>query len=501
MAGTNRRRKVLMIGIDAGNIDFIRASLADLPNLRRLLEEGAFFPLTSPAEYMPGAVWPTFYTGTPPGEHGISQHIQWDPGAMRMRRLSADWFQCEPFWYDLERRGLRVAAIDVPFAFPSRLKRGVEINNWGSHDLLGRFEVHPAELGREIRRRFGKHPMGYEIPVDKTRRQLEAMRQELLTGVRIKAELSRWLLDSGEWDFFLTVFGETHRGGHILWRDPDDHRSVIPEGAFLDVYRAVDAGVGHILEGLDLKTTTLIVFSLHGMGSNPSQGHFMRRVMERINGCYQAGNEWAEASVAGEAAGSPGVIRRLRESMPPGLQHAAARMVPVEVRDWIVGREVTGGLDWPHTPGFAVRSDLNGFVRLNLRGRERDGMLEPGTDACHRYRDWVAECLLSLELAGTGDRVVRDLLSAQEVLPGARSDLLPDLVVRWADQPPTDRLFSDRLGEITTPLGSGRGGEHRPNGFALMLGDKPDGGLLSRLGHTADFAGFVRGLFDLAMPG
>ena len=80
--------RVLMVGVDAAELSFIRGALPSLPTFRRLFDEGVFHPLTSSAEYVSASVWPTMYTGTMPGEHGICQHIQWDPAAMRMRRIT-----------------------------------------------------------------------------------------------------------------------------------------------------------------------------------------------------------------------------------------------------------------------------------------------------------------------------------------------------------------------------------------------------------------------------
>jgi predicted AlkP superfamily phosphohydrolase/phosphomutase len=88
-----------------------------------LLDESAFFPLESTAELTSASVWPSFYTGKLPGDHGISHHIQWDAASMRMRRLSSDWFSNEPFWRDLDRRGLRTCTVDVPFTFPGPEER------------------------------------------------------------------------------------------------------------------------------------------------------------------------------------------------------------------------------------------------------------------------------------------------------------------------------------------------------------------------------------------
>ena len=482
-----------MIAVDAGELSLIRASLPSLPTFRRLFEEAAFFPLRSSAEHISASVWPTMYSGLSPGEHGISQHIQWDPENMRMRRISSDWVYTEPFWYDFARAGLGVTTLDVPFTFENRLSQVVDITNWGSHDLMGRFQTNPPELRREIRRRFGRHPMGYEIPVSKDTRQLVKMTRECVVGAEIKGRLSRWLRDTTDWDFFLTVFGECHRGGHILWRDNDGAHAHVPPGALLEIYRAVDAAVGTLLEGVDTGRTTVAVFSLHGMGFNFSQEHFVRRAMDRINATFGSNSAVSDDPPPPQR----GLIRALRESIPASLQHAVARAVPVQVRDWVVSREVTGGLDWPRVPGFALRSDLYSFVRLNLKGRERLGMLEPDGDNCRRYVEHVRKSFLDLRIAGTDKPIIRDILPAQEMFPNGRRNLLPDFILRWTHEYPAAEVHSPELGLIRAAPDSGRTGEHRPDGFALLLGRgvKQDG--LPPLAHNRDFPRFVSHLLGV----
>lgn len=477
-----------MLGIDAAELSFIRGALPSLPTFRRLLDQGALLPLRSTAELVSASVWPSMYTGVAPGEHGISQHIQWDPAGMRMRRIAEDWIYCEPFWYELARAGFAVTVADVPFTFGNRLPPVVEVVNWGSHDLMGRFDATTPALRREIRRRFGRHPMGYEIPVSKDAGQLRAMRDELVAGARTKGALVAWLRDRAPWDFFLAVFGECHRAGHILWRDDGaavhDH---VPPGALLDVYRAVDAALETVLAGVDLVTTTVVVFALHGMGPNFGQDHFVRRAMDRIN-------------ATGPTAPSRqlGIVRALREGVPPRIQHAIARAVPVEVRDWVVAREVTGGLDWTRTPGFALRADLYGFVRLSLAGREREGLLRPGSDEARRYVERVVRAFTHLRAADTNAPILRDVVVAAEALPGARSDLLPDLILRWSDHYPTTRVDSPELGSFDAMPETGRTGEHRPEGFAVVLGPALGRDDLPPLAHNQDFRRFVSHLLGVS---
>jgi predicted AlkP superfamily phosphohydrolase/phosphomutase len=280
--------KVLIIGLDAASIDFILASLPSLPNLKRLVESGSLRRLRSTtSELLPAACWPTLYSGVPPGVHGVYYHLQWDSAAMRLRQIS-DWLYCEPFWCELERRGLRVVTLDVPMSWPSRLTRGLEVTDWGTHDLMTDFHASSPELAADIRRRFGAYPMGSEVPVRKSFAQLARMRDDVIEGVRRRAELGRWLLDVRDWDFGVIVFAETHRAGHLFWPHPKPRASRIRRARLLSVYQAVDAAIGRLIEGRPLDEMTLMVVAAHGMGQNASQEHFTRLIMDRVNQRFQA---------------------------------------------------------------------------------------------------------------------------------------------------------------------------------------------------------------------
>lgn len=455
-----------MIGVDAAELSFIRSSTSALPTFRRLLGAGRVRRLRSTADLLTGSVWPTFYTGTLPGQHGVYHHLQWDARAMRLRRVAADWLYCEPFWHELERSGRRVIAVDVPMTFPSRFARGIEVINWGSHDQLGPFTVHPRNLQREICRRFGSHPMGAEIPVNKSRAELERIRTNLVAGAARKGELSRWLASTQEWDFLITVFGECHRGGHILWPERANGRTTASPGALLDVYQAVDRAVGEILDALPLENTRVVIFSLHGMGPNTSQEHFLPKILEAVN---RRCEEWEDAPARRRPVNGGGIMRVLRENLPASLQNTIARAVPVRVRDLVVDRSVTAGHDWSRTPALALLADLNGYVRLNLCGRELRGMLDPHGELFPRYVNWLCECLRGARMAGSDQSLVREVRLASTDFPGERSQYLPDLIVTWTDAEPASCVESPQLGTFWADLSTGRAGNHRSDGFCIVL--------------------------------
>ena len=166
--------------------------------------------------------------------------------------------------------------------------------------------------------------------------------------------------------------------------------------------------------------------------------------------------------------GATAWCRGCANMLPRDLQNAIARSVPVAVRDAVVNRSIVDGRDWSRTPGFALLADANAYLRFNLAGRELAGMLEPRSDAQARYRDLLLRCLRSFRL-DSGQPLVEEVLFAETHFSGRRSQLLPDIIVTWPEAGPASEIHSDEFGTIRADLATGRGGNHRPNGFCIEL--------------------------------
>src|SRR6266545_1823378 len=448
---TTNGSRVLLIGLDLLDIDYALSHIGSLPNLQRVFAGGVVRRLDSPGNVMSASVWPTFYTGTLPGEHGQYFPMQWDPATMRLRHVASDWIDCEPFWRPLARQGLPVTTLDVQAAFPSRTTAGTEIVNWGV-EAFGGFHCNQPELGREI---------------------------------------ARWLLTNTTWKLFIAVFPECHRAGHYFWRDPTEEASEASDDALLDAHRTIDREVGALLEAVDLRDTSVIVFSLLGMGPNQSQMHLVPPVIDRINAAF-ASRDGASAP----ARRARRIVRRLRERLPARLQERVALSVPEPVRDWVTGRAYAGAVDWHRTPAFPLPTGGEGYIRLNIQGRETPGCLERGSALHQRYLETLREGFLSLRDAETGEPLVETVNAPPLRFPGPRSDYLPDLAIAWRPGAPATAVHSDRLGSFTGRLKTGRGGNHRSTAFAAVAGPARDSRRPASLETIIDLADLVR---DLAL--
>jgi predicted AlkP superfamily phosphohydrolase/phosphomutase len=495
---------VLMIALDAAEPELLERWMDDgsLPNLKRLRAGGAYGRLASTADWLAGSPWPSFYTGTTPAEHGLYQFLQWRAEQMTFCRPSAAWLPVEPFWRGLTDSNRRVVAIDMPMTFPPKPFNGVEISGWATHDLLAPPCSYPFEILDWVRRQFGRSSMTPEVYGPQKPAALLGLRDELVRLTHRVAELGKILMQRERWDLFMIGFGATHRGGHKLW----DHSGVAGEidafeqaelsHALKDIYVACDEAVGHLIDAAQ-NNWTIIVFSLHGMGPNTSRADLLPAMLERV---------LSPAATCTRKSQSPSYFRRLLGLVPPEWRHSLKLRLPLAVQDRLTAAALLGDGDWVRAPAFSLIADIQGYIRINLRGREANGMVEPGADY-DRLCTSIAQGLSSFVDADTGEAVVDGVVRTDQLFPETpRRNNLPDIVVRWTDSPASRhrQIISSRYGAIPWPTPGrnpdGRSGDHRSEGFLIATGKafEPDSRINNA--HILQLAPTVFDLLDVPKP-
>ena len=485
--------RVLTICIDAMSLAFAQSHLERLPVLRSLLARGRLIHLESPGTHMSACVWPTFATGQDAGEHGHYYPFQWDSATMSFRRTSkVQWserFAFEPFWHGLARSGVETTVLDAGFVLDDAHAPCRQVSNW-SYQSTGDASASDPGLLREIRRRFGRRPIGMEVPVPKSLRQSRRIRDSLIESQRRKADAVLWLMERDAWRFFLVGFYEVHRAGHNLLVVDGEFGSEADPDALAQVYEGLDCELGRIVEAVNDGKTTVVLTSLHGMIPNIAQDQFLPPVLARLNTQYLG-----EAGKAILPRKGSNLFAFLRKQVPYKLQYVLAHALGEDIQDWVVNRAVTQGMDWARTPSFRFPSGGEGYIRLNIKGRERIGYFDPSSTELDAYRRWLKDRLLEIRVVGTGEALVSDVLDAHDLFPGPRSDDLPDLIVKWAPAAPVDRIRSPAIGEITERLQTGRGGNHSGDSFVLVTGPAAESPVLAGVRHIRDLRRFIEAQF------
>ena len=509
--------RILLLAIDAGNQAIIErwAAAGVLPTVRALMARGVVGRTESVEGFFVGSTWPSFYTGASPAEHGIHGLVQLRPGTYDLDRCyTGDYVKREPFWNHLSRAGRRVAILDVPLSGVSPGLNGIQMVEWGSHDANYGFRAWPRGLAREVKRRFGLHPLTGSCDVGRrSPAEFADFTRRLVEGARTKAALTRHYLARGEWDLFVQVFTESHCAGHQCWHlhDPAapgwDAATVAATGdPIRDVYVAIDDAITDILADVDRETLVVLLVS-HGMSYRVGAQFLLPDLLVRLS---------AAAPAPPPAGGEPGP---LAETLAWGWAHTPealrrpVRLAREHVRRWADARAWPRPLPPEARAGhcFVVDNGLVvGGIRLNLTGREPHGRLAPAAapEFCRR----LARDLLDVVDAETGRPIVGRVLPTDDLYCGAYRPHLPDLLVEWSlDRPlgsatvgsgrgSTVRLTSARIGTIEGTNGYCRSGDHRREGLFVAVGPGLDAERLPGAVSIMDFAPTLASLLGVELP-
>ena len=479
---------VILIGIDAAEIDVLDRLVAEgrLPNLAKLRGQGRRGRLQTEPPHFLSLVWSTFFCSSRLGDQGWYFNKIWNPDRQCLQYLDPAWLPVQPFWLSLDP-SYRIAIMDLPYvaSLPTQANMTL-LGGWQCHDDFGQRDL-PSGLWAQLTARHGKPRMTAEVFGPQTAATLLAQREEVLDGNRQFADICREMLTGDRFDLFLAVFGLVHRGSHYLWdlsqidgEDvPADTRAVL-KASLEDCYTSADEALGRVLDAA-APDARVIVFGLHGMGLNDGWYEILPRLLEHI---HRGG---------GPEGPKRGTLFRLKQALPWTLVRQVTRRIPTAWNQALIPLWSRRMYDWPNTKYFALPMDYNGYVRLNLKGREKHGCLDP-SDA-DRVLAELDVALRGYRDVETGKPVIRGTVKVDELVsPTApRRRFLPDLVVLWDPPHPvwqSSGLTSDQFGEIRWPKGrklaSGRSGNHTSHGWFVAKGPGIRPGPSARTYDTAD---------------
>jgi predicted AlkP superfamily phosphohydrolase/phosphomutase len=476
--GARNSSRQLIVGLDAMEWSLVQrwANEGKLPTFRRMIEQGVRAELSTTAAQLPDTVWACIYTGTNPAKFEKFFYVQYDASTMGLRNVPDDAIRRKPFWDYVSAAGQRVGIADVP-KFPlSKSINGFQFTNWGAHATKTARVSYPPTLIQELDARFGRHPVGDCDKFDAKPESLRELRQRVLDGVRAHGEAFRWLMREQQWDLFFASFSAAHCIGHHFWHGVDPSHPRHGEHEFdttmEDVYRAVDREIGEMIKLVDADTRVMIV-SGHGMGPI---FHASWNLPEMLD-LWGYGTKPASRVSASEKPNRAKVNpwRILKMVVPGPIQYAIKNSLPQFAQDQLLFLWYRGGKKWKGCRAFSIpNNDSVGAIRVSVKGRDRDGVVEP-EDYQRVCRD-IADALYELRDREGGRQLIKQVTLTHETFHGPYLEQLPDLTVLWDQSFAWKTVYSPRFGTLEIKQQDSRTGGHSSHGFVLMAGpDVPSG--------------------------
>ena len=456
-----------ILQFDAASMRLLERLLGEdrLPTLAKLRERGVWHDLDAPATQFAAGAQHTLYSGVELGDHGLFYPFQWSAEDQRVRYMG-DLHAPAPVWERLGG-GTRTLAVD-PYESrpPTDPPPGALVCGWQLHDRVVLQEwSEPADTHRRLERLFGPPQPVDEVFGRHSVEEMLGLRRRLLAAPGRVADATGTLLAESPFDLAWLTFCAAHVAGHQFWdlsqldaADLDAPAERLLTSALEDVYVAVDEALGRVLAALPADSDLMVVSPV-GMDVNTSRADLLPEMLRAVLDPDEG------------SASSRSSIWWLRAALPSGLRASVANALPEAAALDLTARLEMRGVDWTRTRAFAHPAENQGYIRLNLRGRERDGVVDPrDADA---LMDEVAAGVLSFrELDGSP--AVRSVERVSELFgTGDRAHQLPDLIVKWVDTPATrlDGLRSERFGTVHRQgVGSGRSGNHTEgDAWALVV--------------------------------
>lgn len=263
-------RKVAVIGLDCAEPSLIFNRWIDqLPNLRSLVNRGAWGDLRSTDPPITVPAWSCMMTSRDPGQLGIyGFRNRQDYGYNSLNVATSAAVKTDRLWDILGRAGKHVITLGVPQTSPPSPVSGEQISCFLTADPRQDEFTYPPNLRREVEQLVGP----YHVDVRNFRSDdRDRILAEIYEMTEQHFTVARHLLDSRPWDYFMMVEIGVDRIHHAFWRylDPQHpqhephhrYRNVI-----LDYYRYLDDEIGDLLSRFD-ENTAVFVVSDHGAQS------------------------------------------------------------------------------------------------------------------------------------------------------------------------------------------------------------------------------------------
>ncbi|HZQ98376.1 MAG TPA: alkaline phosphatase family protein [Chloroflexota bacterium] len=494
--------KVLVIGLDGVTFDLLGPWIEGgrLPNLARLIREGASGTLTTTVPPISPSAWVSFATGKNPGKHGLVDFVFPKPGSYDVAIVNSSSRTARSLWGLIGSHGRRVGVVGVPVTYPPERVNGFLVTDFLTPSDASDF-THPADLKDELKAAIG----GFQLWPDERYRStphVDRFVADLEAAVDNRTAAARYLMKTKPWDFFCVVYWTPDMLQHDTWRilDPShpQHDPIVAarhRDTVIGYFEHLDRRVGELLAEAG-EDTQVIVMSDHGFG--PTHYFFLVNNWLAKMGLIQF--KPTALTSAKRLLFRAGItpLNAFRVARALRLGHLRRRFrfqknAGITKRLFLSFKDV----DWTRTRAYAVGSF--GQIYVNLRGVRPSGTVAPGAEY-EELRTHIIEEALKLRHPATGEPIVERALRREEVYHGGHVDRMPDVVLitnqhKYMAFGHAD-FGSNRLVEPVFGLS----GHHRPNGIVVLAGPGIQRGTQLDNASIMDLAPTVLNAMGLPIP-
>ncbi len=415
--GEIAKRRVLVLGLDGATFSIVEPMVGRgrLPNLARLMSEGAYGVLESTLPPVTIPAWPSMMTGKNPGKLGYYDFLRREGYGVEPNGYCYEGHA--PLWQILNRYGMKTGVMNLPGTYPPDEVDGFMVSGMLTPSKRSPYS-YPATLGADLDVKVQE----YEIDVPQWQYfDKGAFVKDLYKVTEKRAKAAEYLIREIPCDFYMIVFTNSDRLQHVMWDQPE----------VVEAYwEWLDRIVGRVLR-LFGEETTVFVVSDHGFG--PLERTFFVNEWLRKKKLLRVRRKINEKALVKVGRLFERLFRFLgeRELVRPivGLLNKLVGfdMLQKYTYAYLSSERLEGRVNWRKTKAFScVHTPHFGQIYVNMKGKMRRGRVSKNER--QKLQDAIIKELKSLPDSdgGGGPRV--EAYKAEDIYSGPHVEEAPDIV-------------------------------------------------------------------------
>jgi predicted AlkP superfamily phosphohydrolase/phosphomutase len=458
-----------------------------LPTFQYLAKNGASGILKSTIPPVTPAAWTTFATGLHPRKTGIFDFFYQDEN-YEYNLVNATHLKSRTMWDILSFYQKKSIVVNVPMTYPPKQINGVIVP--GMFTPRHRFTTYPDSIKQELQQMVPHYVV--EASVSKLQGLSdEGILHEIMNMTKQRRNAFWYLLDK-PWDLFTMVFRGSDILQHLLWSRKD---------LLLKYYQYIDSFLSEVIDKMD-KDTSLMIVSDHGFQKLEKIFHLNQWLAQKGFLKRKRGNRLSDSKYLSlsntRQTGKRSVFlsllqgfgitkERIRSQLSQRQLAWVQRNLPMKLKRALPDTDLD--IDWQKTQAY-VFSITSGGIRLNVKGRDRRGMIDP--EDYEAVRSSIIRELQKIK-EPSGKQLFPNILTKEEVCGTFLHQHIPDIFIQ---SPGTslDTKFSNGILKYSNHYGA-----HHEDGIFMGYGPGFIKGKRVNA-HLVDIAPTVLSLLDVSIP-
>ncbi len=417
--------RVVIIGLNGATFNLIQPLIKqnDLPFFRRLMSEGAYGEIESNLPLNSASNWTSFFTGKNPGKHNIFDFLTYDNSSAQPKLITNASLKSDLLWNIANKHHIQTILLNAPVASEPEPLNGIMVS--GMLSAADQRYAYPDSIATEL------DEQNYIIDSGFARNLNPEVYFDQIMRTLLKQERTfQRLIEKHPWKLAILTLDALGKAQHHFWAEQEKLEAL---------YIQLDGFLKKIFESLD-ENTYVIVASNHGFKPVTKKffvnewlwelgllGKHITIHQTRTTDIYDLIFKDApnDRHLLTKFLAKTGITKdNIRSVMPVFFAEFLKRLVPWRFKKHFPAEYLD--IVWEKTKAYFVSTDVQG-ININLKGREHQGIVEPGEEY-ERMREQIIAELYRLKDPYTFENVVQEIYRKEDLFQGEHLNSAPDII-------------------------------------------------------------------------